>query len=58
MPTELLIAFIAFGVFPVALMGGAWLMHYFIGPLDDQYTNPAHWGSQDTDRRNTHDREV
>ena len=48
MPTELLIAFIAFGVVPIGLMCLAALMAYVYPPEQDPYSNPDNWGSQDT----------
>jgi hypothetical protein len=51
MPTELLIAFIAFGIIPIGLMGLAAVTAY-MWPADlDPFANPDNWGSQDTDRR-------
>jgi len=51
MPTELLIAFIAFGIVPIGLMGLAAAVAYLWPPHQDPYANPDNWGSQDTDRR-------
>lgn len=52
MPTELLIAFIAFGVIPIGLMGLAAAIAHFWPAHKDPYVNPDNWGSQDIDRRN------
>ena len=52
MPTELLIAIVAFGVIPMGLMILAALFAYFSKSSKDPYDNPRNWGSQDTDRRN------
>lgn len=51
MPTELLIAIVAFGVIPMGLMIVAALLAYFSKPATDPYEDPRNWGSQDTDRR-------
>ena len=53
MPTELLIAFIAFGIVPIGLMFLAAAVAWFIPINDDPYTNPDNWGSQDIDRGNS-----
>jgi hypothetical protein len=52
MPTELLIAFIAFGVLPIGLMTVAWIISCVFPPDVDPYKDPRNWGSQDYDRRN------
>ena len=51
MPTELLIAFIAFGVVPIGLMLLAAIVAYFFPPDIDPYIDPKNWGSNDYDRR-------
>ena len=53
MPTELLIAFIAFGVIPIGLMGLAAVIAWLTPLAPDPYTNPDNWGSQDIDGRNS-----
>ena len=53
MPTELIIALIAFVAFPIGLFLVAWISHLIAGDQDDQYLNPKDWGSQDIDRRNS-----
>lgn len=51
MPTELLIALIAFVAIPMGLMCLAAFLAY-ICPADlDPFANPDNWGSQDIDRR-------
>lgn len=52
MPTELLIAFIAFGVIPIGLMLVAAIIAWLTPIHHDPYANPQNWGSQDIDRRN------
>jgi hypothetical protein len=52
MPTELLIAFIAFGIIPIGLMGVAAAIAWLTPFSKDPYTDPNNWGSQDIDRRN------
>jgi hypothetical protein len=51
MPTELLIAFIAFGLIPIGLMGLAALVARFMPITPEPYNDPKNWGSQDIDRR-------
>ena len=51
MPTELLIAFIAFGAIPIGLMGLAAAVAWLTPITSDPYNDPDNWGSQDTDRR-------
>ena len=53
MPTELLIAFIAFGVIPIGLMAVAAIIAWFTPIASDPYTEPQNWGSQDIDRGNS-----
>jgi hypothetical protein len=51
MPTELLIAFIAFGVIPIALMGLAALIAWMLPSHHDPFNDSRYWGSQDIDQR-------
>jgi hypothetical protein len=51
MPTELLIAFIAFVVLPLGLMTLAVVVSMVTSVSDDLYQNSRDWGSQDYDRR-------
>ena len=51
MPTELLIAFVAFGLVPIGLMCLAAIVAYWTPLGPDPYADPANWGSQDHDRR-------
>jgi len=50
-PTELLIAFIAFGVVPVGLMLAAAIIAWLTPALPDPFNDSKNWGSQDIDQR-------
>jgi hypothetical protein len=51
MPTELLIAFIAFGVVPVGLMLAAAIIAWLTPSPHDPFNDSRYWGSQDIDQR-------
>ena len=51
MPTELLIAFIAFGVIPIALMILAATVAWLFPTHHDPFHDSRFWGSQDIDQR-------
>lgn len=51
MPTELLIAFLAFGVVPVGLMLLAAFIAWITPSHHDPFNDSRYWGSQDIDQR-------
>jgi len=51
MPTELLIAFIAFGVVPIGLMLAAAIIAWLTPAHHDPFHDSSTWGSQDIDQR-------
>ena len=51
MPTELLIAFIAFGVIPIGLMLVAAVIAWLTPAHSDPFYDSRFWGSQDVDQR-------
>lgn len=51
MPTELLIAFIAFGVVPIGLILIAATIAWFTPSHHDPFNDSRYWGSQDIDQR-------